>query len=238
MTAKRKRAPGKGERIALSGYVPQTHYQIELILEHMLQDELEQFELASLQAGIADDLMLFLTGKRIKAYQFKHHSEGFLTFADLIDSAENKPRLLHQISQAWHKIKALHQDRQIEIILVTNVAASTKTSNQKRAADSFDTLDHTLKNFLGEVWLPFRLNLAQGGNGYEIVPSAWNEKLFEWREATGLSKQEFSEFAQSFNILTKREPHPERRLADEQDINSLYRWFQRLIAEHASTLLP
>jgi hypothetical protein len=151
MTAKRKRAPGKGERIALSGYVPQTRYQIELILEHTLQDELEQFELASLQAGIADDLMLFLTGKRIKAYQFKHHSEGFLTFADLIDSLENKPGLLHQISQAWQKIKMLHQDRQIEIVLVTNVPASIKTRKQKRAAASFGTLDHTLKNFLDEV---------------------------------------------------------------------------------------
>jgi len=238
MNSKGKRSPGKGERVALSGYVPQTHYQIELILEHMLQDELEQFELASLQAGIADDLILSLTGKRIKAYQFKHHGKGFLTFADLIDSVENKPRLLHQISQAWQKIKMLHQDRQIEIILVTNVPASIKTSKQKRAADSFDAFDHTLKNFLDEIWHPFRLNLAQGGNGYDIIPLAWNKKLSEWREATGLSMQEFSKFAQSFNILTEREPHPERRLADEKDINLLYHWFQRLIAEHASSNDP
>jgi hypothetical protein len=82
------------------------------------------------------------------------------------------------------------------------------------------------------------LSLTQGGNGYDIVPSAWNEKFSEWRESTGLSPQEFSEFAQSFSILTEREPHPERRLADEQDINLLYRWFQRLIAEHASSNDP
>jgi hypothetical protein len=41
MVARSTKSPGQGERIALSGLVPQTHYQIELILERLLEDDLE-----------------------------------------------------------------------------------------------------------------------------------------------------------------------------------------------------
>ena len=72
--------PGKGERIALAGYQRQTEYQIWLVLDKLLKDELIEVEFASLESGIGDDLIL-ATKRGFEYYQFRRRAKGSLTFS-------------------------------------------------------------------------------------------------------------------------------------------------------------
>ena len=232
MVAKSTNAPGQGERIALSGLVPQTHYQIELILERLLEDDLEWFELASLEAGIADDLVLGLRGHRIWAYQFKHRLEGSLTFARLVDAEGSEARLLRELADSWLTLRRHYGDHEVRVTLLTNAPLSSNRFGANIEGDHLIS-DPTLRAFVEEVWEPYRASLLRGSARW-AVPNEWQARFEVWRKATGLDNEQFLDFARAFSICSEREPHPEHRLADDEDVNLLFRWLQRRVAERAA----
>ncbi|MHB1514481.1 MAG: hypothetical protein ACYCVY_02010 [Acidiferrobacteraceae bacterium] len=151
-TARRKSStpPGEGERRAHRGYGRQYQSAAAAIYAALERGDLAWVGLvADRAAGIADDLVLGLSG-RVIGYQLKtsQYSEQFRLSPLLV----GKNGLLRPLADAWQRLKSTNPNEKIEIHLVTNDFPSTN--------DNLDGAGHSTA-FLAEFERSPDLALAE-----------------------------------------------------------------------------
>lgn len=114
--------PAEGERRAQRGYGRQYESSAAAIYAELNQGDLQWIGLADPQAGIADDLVLGLSG-RVVGHQFKssRFPESFRV-STILTGADG---LLLGLIQAWQSLRQAHPGQEVEIRLVTNNLPST-----------------------------------------------------------------------------------------------------------------
>ncbi|ABE44554.1 ATP-binding protein [Polaromonas sp. JS666] len=177
--------PGEGERRAQRGYGRQYEASAAAIYAGLDSGDLQWVGLADRAAGIADDLVLGLTG-RVVGHQFKTSQ-----FADrfrlqtLLMGAEG---LLKPLAAAWQFLRKSHPDETVEIRLVTNDYPSTTDVLVKGAGN------HSAA-FLVEFEAHPRRTLA------EWRTTKWQPFIDTLVAASGLDEPGFEAFLQGFRLL-------------------------------------
>lgn len=219
--------PGMGERIALRGYVPQTRYQIELIIDLLLKDQLIKVEFASIRSGKADDLILF-SKRNVDFYQFKYQTRE-LSYSDFVGLRNPKGKLLSELCESWKLIRKNYVretgNKKINVYFITNVDAQSG-NNRNIPSNRGDNSEKGFKRFIDEVLIPLRKS--------KKVSSEWAPAYKKWQLAAGLSPKLFKEFQKSFSIRINREPR-DKQTVNDKDAEFLYKHFHEKIFQSLNT---
>ena len=217
-----------GERAALSGYGYQTDFQVQLVIQRLLEDSLfESAEFSNLNAGKWDDLILH-SKRQIDCFQFKQRDNKTVTFSLLC----GKNGLLGELAESWKCFRnglGANKNKKLFFHLVTNI----KLSSSKRAKIPYDKAylpaNINFKTFYEEAILKYKKAIAsQKYSPEKSVPKEWKKAFDEWRKASGLTLQEFRKFQLQFSIISCSLPDPFKS-ADRQDVDFLYRHFQTVV---------
>ncbi|MBV8636156.1 MAG: ATP-binding protein, partial [Burkholderiaceae bacterium] len=178
-------APGEGERRAIRGYIGQYDPAAVAIYMALDRGDLHWVGVADRTAGIADDLVLGLTGK-VVAHQFKtsRFPDRFRVRTLLIGTNG----LLRPLVVAWEALRLAHPGSSITIRLVTNDYPSTADSeadgaSPHSAAFLVEFKAHPLRS-LGE-WRSSR----------------WKQLIDDLFAASELTESDFDLFLSSLEIL-------------------------------------
>jgi len=225
-------APASGERAALGGYVNQTNFQIELVIQCLLQDgSFESAEFTNLEAGNWDDLILNFKNETIH-YQFKRRRSGKITFSTFCGSSA----LLNEFAQSWLRIKSnvINAKKTLRLEFVTTNPLSDNVS----ARIPFDkrTTPPTKLSFEGfylEALLPYKKALCgRKKHPEKIIPRPWVKAFEIWRKSTGLTLGQFRSFQSSFSVNSGTSPNLAE--IDSQDVDFLFRHFLTIVADARS----
>lgn len=179
---------GEGERNAQRGYVQQYLSGAAAIYASLDKDQLIWVGLADRSAGIADDLVLGLSGK-VVGYQFKTSTfpKAFQIEALLLGSE----KMLLKLVTAWLSLRQSHEERLTEIRFVTNDIPSQATNDHLLGGKG----DHSAA-FLQE----FELN--QSRTLLEWRATQWRPFIDKLATHSGLNEADFETFLHSVNFLT------------------------------------
>jgi hypothetical protein len=181
--------PADGERRALAGYVPQYTLAACIVLRALSKRLLEWIRVTDPDAGRVDDFQLG-THNRTDAYQVKWSTyPGALTWAELTQGAGKRPCLIRQLADGWLRLRRQRPNHRIVVHLVTNDQPSC---NDQLPIDEASVRQGHLAAFLAQAWEPWRRDADES---FEGVQDPWRHTLEQLRSATGLSSQDFMQFA-------------------------------------------
>lgn len=157
--------PGEGERRAQRGYGAQYQSSAAVIYAGLERGDLEWVGLADRAAGVADDLVIGVSGQ-VVGHQFKNSRfpETFGLEAFLLGAQG----FLRPLALAWQSLKRAYPTEAVSIRLVTNNYPSTRDAlvpgslNHSAAlvAELVANPGRTLAEWRATVWQPFIDRLA------------------------------------------------------------------------------
>ena len=180
--------PGNGERNAQRGYVQQYQSGAAAIYAALDKDQLIWIGVADRNAGIADDLVLGLSGK-VVGHQFKTSTfpKAFKIEALLLGAE----KMLLKLVAAWLSLRQSHGESLTEILFVTNDIPSQAANDHLLGGSG----DHSAA-FLQE----FEFN--QNRTLSEWRATRWQPFIDKLATSSGLNDADFEIFLQSVHFLT------------------------------------
>jgi hypothetical protein len=170
----------RGERAAISGYLPQFDEFAWYVYLNLINNKLEWIRVADPKAEKLDDIQ-YSTHSELHAYQVKW------TIAEANISFANFTELIPLITSSWKNLKTNNPSKKVIPHLITNKPASSHDSLKDG-----NTKIGSFENFLAEVWTKLKSNQA--------VDVKWNLIITEFKKATKLNDNEFDEFVRVFDF--------------------------------------
>lgn len=230
--------PGRGERIAISGYNPQYLTAIYFTLQAMLKRNLTEIRLADLDAWRADDLLVFTHPPHLDAYQMKNEADE-ISYADFVSSTGETGHLV-DLAISWNRLRDAFPTHTLQLHFLTTQHPSTSThGNVFLPKINHPPSEPSFAAFVREAWQPYQ-NALQHNLPFS-VPAVWNAAFDFWREKSGLSPSEFGSFAKSINIIfgfSFPSLQDVELYARHQDIERLYLHFHSKVGEAKSSHQP
>lgn len=211
----RKTISARGERAAISGYLPQFDEFAWFVYLNLINKNLEWIRVADPQAKKLDDIQ-YSTYSELHAYQVKW------TIADANLSFANFTDLIPLITSSWKSLKTNNPSKKVIPHLITNKPVSSHDSlkNGNTKIGSFE-------NFLAEVWTKLKSNQA--------VDAKWNPIITRFKDATNLDDNEFDEFVRVFDFQPNYEQKKfsvknTRYAKEDEDLQQISRFIIEKVA--------
>lgn len=180
------RAPAEGERRAMTGYLPQYELAAWAIIRHLREQTLESVRLGDPTVGRVDDFVIISTNS-VDGHSVKwSEHRGAVTYRDFTKAREKAPCWIAQLADGWKRLREQHPIRRVTVHLVTCDIPSKSDECPGPNNASF-------ASFYQEAWIPFQ---SDG----KAIPEKWKPAWDEWQHASGLSADEFIQFAKSCNL--------------------------------------
>lgn len=190
--------PAEGERRALVGYIAQYKVAASLIYETLLDESLEWIKITDPEAGQVDDIQIATEGT-LDAYQIKWGGAArSRTFNDLINKTKrkngsNKPSLIQQLAEGWHKLTDSNIDRRVRVSLISRHVPSPTASIP---TDELPPLDAHFQGFVRDCWN----DKSWVENGLEAIPSGWRASILQLQKETGFNDEVFIKFFKACDL--------------------------------------
>ncbi len=170
----------RGERAAISGYLPQFDEFAWFVYLNLINQKLEWIRVADDKAEKLDDIQ-YATHSELHAYQVKW------TIAEANISFANFTELIPLITNSWKSLKTNNPAKKIIPHLITNKPVSSHDSLKDGNAKI-----GSFENFIEEVWTKLKSNHA--------IDQKWNPIVTKFKKATKLDDTEFDEFVRVFDF--------------------------------------
>ena len=168
------------------GYLPQYELAARAIMRHLRDQTLVSVRLGDPTAGRVDDYVIVSTqgihGHSVKWSQYP----GFVSFRNFTQSRGNAPCWIAQLAEGWKSLLAANPNRRVGVHFLTCDIPSTNDKCPGIDQEPFAA-------FYYEAWIPFQFD-------GQAIPEKWKLAWEEWQRASGLSDEEFTEFAKACQL--------------------------------------
>jgi|GEM_PF-1893458 len=176
-------APAEGERRAMTGYLPQYELAAWSIMRHLREQTFESVRLGDAEAGRVDDFVILSTNA-VDGHSVKwSENRDTVTYRDFTKARDKAPCWIAQLADGWKRLGKNYPTRRVTVHLVTCDIPSKREKCPGSNKKSFASFFH-------EAWFPFQ------SNG-QAIPDEWKPALDEWQCASGLTPDEFTQFAKA-----------------------------------------
>ena len=172
----------KGERAAMSGYLPQYDEFAIRVYDAIAKGELEEIRVADTESNVGKlDDIVYVTTSDVYAYQVKYTStDDRMSYLDF-------KYLIPKIVDGWRKLKNIYPDKTIHPKLLTN----------KKLTDS----DHSIKSLVGENvdgFVAYESEVLRKLTSIDTIDTKWTNAIAELKNESTLTGNEWDSFWQVF----------------------------------------
>ncbi|MGP1272742.1 MAG: ATP-binding protein [Phycisphaerales bacterium] len=212
-------APAEGERRAMTGYLPQYEIAAWSIMRHLREQSFESIRLGDTDAGRVDDFIILSTNA-VDGHSVKwSERKDTVTFLDFTRPRDKAPCWVAQLADGWKRLGVNHPNRRVAVHLVTCDIPSKSDKCPGANKEPFAA-------FYYEAWVPFR---SDG----KAIPDKWKTAWEAWQRASGLTADEFIEFAKACHLDFHARTAADRTFLSRDD-EVLHSQLKQLAAELAN----
>lgn len=170
----------------MTGYLPQYELAAWSIMRHLQDQTLESVRLGDPAAGRVDDFVILSTNA-VDGHSVKwSENRDTVTYRDFTKTRDNAPCWIAQLADGWKRLRDNYPNRRVTVHLVTCDIPSKADQCPGPSKESFASFYH-------EAWIPFQAD-------WRDIPDKWKTASEEWQLASGLSAEDFIQFAKACHL--------------------------------------